>query len=155
MAGKGLAGEMNWRRGFFRIWLLASILWILGIAAAFWTDAAKQFELARLSDEELISQRYPVCRQLPNPPPKGFILDECADALQKAGINPFDVYDIAELRRWGRGNSYVEQSMRMISVAPPMLALLLGPPFCILLFGIAVGWVLSGFTSSRDSVDTK
>jgi hypothetical protein len=36
---------MNWSRGLFRLWLVASILWVALVAAISWQDVRGYFEL--------------------------------------------------------------------------------------------------------------
>jgi hypothetical protein len=139
---------MNWRKGFFRGWLLISILWIFGVGVVLWPDAAKKIELARMSDKQLLSVLYPECKEIPDLP-KGFILDTCAEALQKAGRNPFEVFDVADLRRWGGGDGYIEQVIRVIKATVSLVPILLGPPLFLLLLGVGIGWVLIGFKTKR------
>ncbi len=37
-------GPTNWRRGFFRLWLLASLMFIVAVAVVAWRDIDPQFE---------------------------------------------------------------------------------------------------------------
>jgi len=39
---------MNFRRGFFRLWLLFSILFVIGTTAVFFRDVMSEFEKAAL-----------------------------------------------------------------------------------------------------------
>jgi hypothetical protein len=94
-----------------------------------------------MSDTELLSQLVE-CKLpagLP-PPPKGFYLEDCLKRLHLDGRT---------LEGWGGGDSYAEQSFRVIRALLPTLALLLIPPICALLLGASIGWVFSGFVSGR------
>jgi hypothetical protein len=132
---------MNWRKGFFRIWIVLTILWILVIGAISWTDIPDKISLARLSDTQLFALFYPACRNASNPPPNDSVSVECLDAIKANS----PTWDVSDMKRWGHGDSYIEQSMRVATALIPTLVLLLGPPLCFLLSGLLIGWALSGF----------
>src|SRR5262245_41387164 len=48
------AGFMNWRRGSFRAWLVASALWVLGCSLLMWPSIESAYYLDLLSDKELL-----------------------------------------------------------------------------------------------------
>ena len=140
---------MNWRKGFFRIWIVLTILPIIVIAAISWADISNKISLARLSDTQLFALLYPACRNAANWPPNDWVPVECLDAI-KANSPTLDVSD---MNCWGRGDShrYIEQSMRVATALIPTMVSLLGPPLCFLLLGLLIGWALSGFKKEPSS----
>ena len=47
---------MNWRRGFFRAWLLISVIWVVIWAVVFLPGAEGKIAMASLSDAELMAK---------------------------------------------------------------------------------------------------
>ena len=66
---------MNFRRGFFRLWLLFSILFVIGTTAVFFRDVMSEFEKAALVANSILM--VPVA---------------CSDARGKAGTD-YEVFD--------------------------------------------------------------
>jgi hypothetical protein len=66
---------MNFRRGFFRLWLVFSILFVIGTAAVFYRDVRSEFEKAAVIANSILM--VPVA---------------CNDARGKAGID-YEVFD--------------------------------------------------------------
>jgi len=148
--------SVNIRRGFFRLWIVASCLWLAGVAVAFWGQTAT-----------------------PRLPPKVYVLrDSRADFYELT--NPSDRYD-SEIRSSHssiefpnnvtllvhntvptsvaafRGQSFAEQhAIRAKEVSAARLAVLetavaVGvTPICVLfVVGSMIAWSLSGFKSER------
>lgn len=135
---------MNWRRGFFRAWLLISVIWVVIWAVVFLPGAESKIAMASLSDAELMA-KLDECKLPPGvpPPPQGFILDKC---LKRVG------QDGRTVERWGGGNEATERAYRVVSALD--LPILIGPPVCLLLFGMFVGWVLGGFANTKNQPRT-
>ena len=113
-------------RGLFRLWIIVSVLWVGGVAAATWWT----FPPAELTDEEVgLNTRPTECNNKSN--------DECEAILTRLGKNPFDAFlpvppPPAVTRR------------SAISFAA---ATALVPPLLLLPLGAALGWAFSGFRS--------
>jgi hypothetical protein len=147
---------MNWRRGLFRLWLAVSALWLI-IAVVFLypqvvspyiepqayilTDDLKFFELDNVSDinERDFKAAYPIEIEFPNkvtlfakddtPKP---VLDTQSKSFYEQHVKPRE----AELAtaRW--------QSLEFASAAGVV------PPLALLLLGLVIGWIVSGFKSA-------
>jgi hypothetical protein len=119
--------DINWRTGFFRAWVLISILWAVVWSIVVLPGAADKIALARMSDAELMSQlaRNASCHPASHPPPKGFYLEDCLKRLDQDG---------RDVARWGGGNSSVEQWYRVVGSFAPELAFLFIPPVCLFSF---------------------
>src|SRR5215831_17389952 len=147
---------MNWRRGLFRLWLAVSALWLI-IAVVFLypqvvspyiepqayilTDDLKFFELDNVSDskDRDFKAAYPIEIDFPNkvtlfakddtPKP---VLDTQSKSFYEQYVKPRDAE--ATTARWlslGRAT-----------------ALGLLPPLALILLGLVIGWIVSGFKST-------
>jgi hypothetical protein len=132
---------LNWRTGFFRAWVMGSVIWAICWSTLVLPGSGETVKLANMSDIELLSQ-LEECKMPPGSPPlpKGFYLDDCLKRLKLDG---------RVLERWGGGDTLIEQSFRVAHALLPTFALLLAPPLFILLFGVSIAWVFSGFLSRR------
>jgi hypothetical protein len=125
------AHKISWRVGFLRAWVLLAVLWIIGYSIMAWPSMMSKFNLSRMSDGELLSLAYNRCVEESTPrPPEGFVLDKCLK-LQKEGN-----VKIEQQQQWGGGESYAEQSYRVVrALVLPDLGLVVAPPLFLLLVG--------------------
>ncbi len=120
-------------RGLFRLWIIASVLWIGGVLAVTW----RTFPPAELTDVKVglnTSTRPTECDGKSN--------DQCMAILTRLGKNPFDAFDPPPL---GEEPQYVSKRRSAISFAAMTWALV--PPLVLLTLGGALGWAFSGFRS--------
>jgi hypothetical protein len=149
---------MNWRRGLFRLWLVFSILFVIGTAAVFYRDVRSEFEeTARTWPGHLL---VPVA---------------CSDARGKAGID-YEVFDdpSTTIKCWYQvpklrtlypeyndltnddlsNRLYKKAGLAMKETAAPwtsvlkVIAIAIGGPLIILVVGAALMWSLAGFAVS-------
>ena len=134
-------GVINWKSGFFRAWVLISIIWALGLFAVMLPGAAEKITVARMSDTKLM-MAFEECKLSPGvpQPPEGFYLVECLKRLKQEGRT---------VTGWGGGNGYMEQVFRVARAFLSESAILFAPPLCLLLFGISFGWVIKGFRKNK------
>ncbi len=159
---------MNFRRGFFRLWVLASILWVVGVAVNSYAEVASEFKRASLWQasqdvkwDEVSLILLPV---------------HCKQARGKSGVDytgregPWSdyshegqcMYKMADFRRLYpeykdlTDNDLVDrlyrEANRPLSGKPEpwwfllqAVAMALIVPLVVLLFGWAIAWALSGF----------
>jgi hypothetical protein len=146
---------MNWRRGLFRLWLAVSALWLIIVAVLFYpqavspyieprayilTDDLKFFELDNVSDSEDrdFKAAYQTEVEFPNkvtlfakddtPKP---VLDTQSKSFYEQHVKPREV-ELATAR-W--------QSLERASATGLL------PPLALLLLGLVIGWIVSGFKS--------
>src|SRR5262245_45464080 len=121
---------MRVARGLFRLWIVISVLWIVGVAAFTWSN----WPPASLTDQEVgLNTRPTECDGKNN--------DECMAILTRLGKNPFDAFDLPAPQP-GQEPLYVAKRRDMLSFAA-MTAL--APPLVLLALGGALGWAFSGF----------
>jgi|ERR1051325_12093324 hypothetical protein len=108
---------MNWRRGLLRLWILASVCWLITIG---WF-AYQDWWLPRQA---------------------AFDQQACIDlrTATRAG-NPFDCFD--------KGVKF-DDLIPIWRIVSYYLLLALGPAIAVFVFGVAVIWVLTGFTRDQD-----
>ncbi|MCP3396224.1 hypothetical protein [Bradyrhizobium sp. CCGB20] len=159
---KGTA-DMNFRRGFFRLWALGSILFVLGVAAFSYDDVAAEFKRDKAAREwnEIGLMLLPV---------------HCKDARGKSGTDytgrdgPWAdysaegqcMYKMGDFRRLYpeykdlSDNDLVDriykQANRPIKDTPQpwwflgqAVAMAVIVPLIVFLFGWAIAWALAGF----------
>ena len=150
---------MNWRRGLFRLWLALSALWLSIIAVLFYPQVVSPYiepqayilrddfdsgflQLDNVSDsnDQDFKAAYQIEIEFPNkvtlfakddtPKP---VLDTQSKSFYERYVKPRD----AELTtaRW--------QSLERASAT----ALL--PPLALILLGLVIGWIVSGFKSQK------
>ncbi len=154
---RGLNGAqpMNWRRGLFRLWLAVSALWLIIVAVLFYpqvvspyiepqvyilTDDSSFLQLDNVSDsnDQDFKTAYKIEIEFPNkvtlfakddtPKP---VLDTQSKSFYERYVKPRD----AELTiaRW--------QSLERASATGLL------PPLALILLGLVIGWIVSGFKS--------
>jgi hypothetical protein len=124
---------MNWRLGFFRAWVLISVVWVIGWAFIYLPGAGSKIAKARMSNAEIMSN-LDECKPFVPPPPEGFYLVECLNRLAEYG---------RQIERWGGGDAPTEQAFRVTRAFLLELGILFIAPFCLLL---GFGWVVGAFT---------
>jgi hypothetical protein len=149
---------MNFRRGFFRLWLLFSILFVIGTAAVSYSDVKSEFEAAAVAAKNILM--VPVA---------------CSDARGKAGTD-YEVfedpsktnkcwYQVPKLRALFpeykdltddqlSDRLYQKAGIQTTPIAPWTLvirtvSIAIGVPLIVLAVGSALGWSLAGFSGAR------
>src|SRR5205809_7133465 len=147
---------MNWRRGLFRLWLVVSALWLIAVVVFFYsqvvspyieprayilTDDLKFFELDNVSDSEDrdFKAAYQTEIEFPNkvtlfakddtPKP---VLDTQSKSFYEQHVKPREA-ELTTARR---------QSLERASATGVL------PPLALLLLGLVIGWIVSGFKST-------
>jgi hypothetical protein len=113
---------MNWRRGLFRLWAVSSIIWVI-FTVIFVSEGIDANTLPHFWPKEHVGEFE---RYLTNWTETRFsgILELCK--------NDERCFDDAKWRRGGN---------RVIDIATIAVA----PPILLLVFGLSLGWVISGF----------
>jgi hypothetical protein len=130
---------MNWRRGFLRIWIVASAVWIFGVVYIAGIDRLKplmnphaKFQV-ELTDGSVHTFDTGI--------PLNDLQAKVALAFTRLGMKPADVAKsqkelIDELYK----RNHERQSNSQI-----VLVLVAGPPLILLITGLLVGWIARGF----------
>jgi hypothetical protein len=164
---------MNWRRGLFRVWAVAAVLWIAGTTWLQWREIRCAWEPSRqgcnASDQWADFKLVPA-DQLP----PGFVLDPKPEPWAVVSQTPIDLSKLSnaqvialhnaggdftkltdEMRKsiltsLGAGGG--RQAERVVSPAPPRYdklmddaGTILGPPLLLLLVGGLLYWAIRGF----------
>ena len=132
-------GTRNWSRGFFRIWLVLSLLWIMFVCGAAIVDLVRTLRLPpepptfALAEQEADKK----CR-----PSRSLEQIECREEV---GFALTDQEKAAE-ETWR--DAYEKQQEWLDNLAPD-LAVVLGlavlPPLMLLLPGLVIAWVRRDF----------
>ncbi len=153
---------MNFRRGFFRLWLVFSILFVIGTAAVFFRDVKSEFEKAALT-------AYVNANSILMVPVA------CSDARGKAGTD-YEVFDdpsktskcwyqVPKLRvlfpeykdltdEQLSDRLYQKAGIQITPASPRSLvaravSIAIGVPLIVLAVGSALGWSVAGFSGAR------
>ncbi|TYL84519.1 hypothetical protein FXB40_44785 [Bradyrhizobium rifense] len=155
---------MNFGRGFFRVWIILSALFAMGVAVVSYQDVKEEFEKASLDFSQVGTLMLPV---------------DCREARGKSGADytapdrPWNTYtatpncwyklpDFRRLYPEYRDRSETALSDKLYSKAGIVLsparpwralgmalAIALAVPLFVLIVGAALGWAFSGFRSKR------
>jgi hypothetical protein len=152
---------MNIRRGFFRLWIVLSLIWFAGCAA---------FQSSAILNPSLIERVYVLPSATADFYKLDNIFDQFDDNMQKNhwSINfPNNVKllvhnDVSKAIAEARNESFYEQysKPRENEVVSARVAALITfgligviPPLGLLIFGWVIGWSLSGFKSDNANKD--
>jgi hypothetical protein len=149
-AVESVRGPTNWRRGFFRLWLLASLMFIVAVAVVASRDIDPQFE--NLDLPGLIAA------------PVKFVPARCDQARGvmgkdfRSGTTPgICWYELASYRprypeydRLSNGDLEAQQYAAAGRARPAArmlnwLGIAFAGPFLALMLGTALGWAFAGF----------
>ena len=146
---------MNWRRGFFRLWIATSAVWVL---IMLWSIDMPSCLLG--FDLTATGERF-WCPELPDAPMSSDAFDwEKAQAIaiemlaeRQAGQQQIEGFDVeaalAEAARLYESRQGQREQGDRLEYPWSRLGLyaasVLGPPIGLLLIGGAVGWVFGGF----------
>ncbi|MEA2916059.1 MAG: hypothetical protein QOJ15_8140 [Bradyrhizobium sp.] len=145
---------MNWKRGLFRLWAVAAVLWIVGTMWLQWREIRCDWEPSRQGCNA--SDQWAVVAQTPIDLSK--LSDAQVRALHDAGGDFTKLTD--EMRKsiltsLGAGGGW--QADPIVSTAPPRYDKLmndagpiLGPPLLLLLVGGLLYWAIRGFRRAAD-----
>ena len=152
-AVESIRGPTNWRRGFFRLWLLASLTFIVAVAVVASRDIDPQFENLDLPGLVAMPTKFvPArCDQARGVMGKDFRLGTATPGIcwyELASFRPrYPEYDRLS-------NSDLEtQQYAAAGLARPAARMLnwlgvaIGVPFLALMLGAAMGWAFAGFRS--------
>jgi hypothetical protein len=114
-----------WRRGFFRVWVLLSALWIVG---AVWVESLPQ------SGPPKFDETSPFLKLGPD----GKFYSSLAECQAAAKLDPR--VDLANCIEYFEAERF--EPVRRAARAAGWIAV---PPLLLLLIGAAVGWALRGF----------
>jgi hypothetical protein len=164
---------MNFRRGLFRLWLVASVVFVLAVGTLSFEEIKSQFDaVARLKDLDRYETMLPVlCGQVRGEAGKDYTTKENQvpgpwDTYAKP--NPFDAcwYTMTAFRPLYteyKDLSDHELARRLYTAAGTPLTdvpnpwvtlsfwagIALGIPLAVLALGTALVWALAGFVASR------
>jgi hypothetical protein len=130
------SGTVAWSRGFFRVWVLLSVVWIIG---AIWIENYPPVQSGPRSWEETL----PLLKNVP-----GVKMERLSDCEPAAKQDPrVDLQNCIEYfgaPPWERDRRIAEQSPTIWPYVR-WTAWAVVPPLALLFFGAAIGWVLRGF----------
>jgi hypothetical protein len=106
---------MSWRRGFWRLWLVLSLLWIVAVGVYAWKE-----------EPWVMSSR----------------MRTCMDAKEAQGANLLSCFEYTEIARLRQGPV---GSADIAAAAKEYAAFALIPPLVVLGLGLLGAWVASGF----------
>jgi hypothetical protein len=148
---------MNFQRGFFRVWVILSILFVIAVAIVSYTDVSREFEWASLDFSSTSTVMVPA---------------DCKLARGKAGTDydtpdrwngyaPHCWYQMPTFRRlfpeYGdlsddvlTSKAYAKAGIELKPARPwralgIALSIAFGVPLVVLALGAALGWAISGF----------
>jgi hypothetical protein len=140
VSGKGIKG-INWQRGFFRIWLATSALWI---AAVWWVSNPiaiinhPRWTLIHFANNEI-----------------SFPSDMTRDEIQKILLDPNQVRTLPNQPSQTEIATETDRALRdyqpySVKRELQVTALwALGPPTLLLMLGQTVAWIYRGFRHTR------
>lgn len=125
-----MASDMNYRKGFFRIWLVISLVWI-GIIALYEFPTNT---FSTLGNERNIDSDQKVARfQMPD--------GRIARFAVPKDTTPEQAQQMIE----ANAEKLITEHQNSKKSVIAFLLLLLGVPFCLLLLGVAVRYIYVGF----------
>jgi hypothetical protein len=132
---------MNFKQGFLRIWVLVSVLW-LALAGFFFVDAIQSV----YAPVTIQVGEYPV--QFPGNTSRNEVHEAVVKFLKEktAGTQ----FANAAVNYSGAANEVIG-NYQSKSLSDPIIRFLkfgIGPPLALLVLGVAVWWVASGFRQS-------
>jgi hypothetical protein len=132
---------MNWRRGCFRTWLVASALWVLGCSLLMWPSIESRYYLDLLSAKELMSLW---CTQSLGLPDSTKAEERVFLECEKKFPERFPPSTRASLLK---DENFAEQSVSVAKVvfSSGVWLWMLAPPLVVLVLGASIGWALLGF----------
>ena len=162
---------MNWRRGAFRLWMLASVLWCAGV----FVDGVRTMDVAWPLSDRVVELKFTDGETRRYPATWG--RERITAAANQRG-NEIVEAEIAKTKRcsteprpkdckYWEGNSAIPRNERewyplpllgplypplsiweaMAQRAPQLAPMALGPPLLVLAVGAALFWALAGFRS--------
>lgn len=146
---------MNWRKGLFRLWAVATVLWIGSFGALVYGDVESYIETERkVSEKPTVTFKIGASNGLQHrvTVQRTATKSEIIAAIEKArieGLAPDASAKIAEDAIKGLSDDIVEQE-RKLGILKEYGAIALGVPTAILVIGVMLAWAFSGF-SRRDA----
>ena len=145
------ANKINWQKGFFRLWAVFTVLWMLGMGVVVWSDAPRvmtwrtygltpEGTLSVVDDansfiQDAYSNGSLEKRELDSGA-KAVVQGKWTEARKLAQTAKVDRLVMADLSR--RRTAYYRKT-------PMTFALAATVPIGLLCMGFLVGWIISGF----------
>ncbi len=160
-------GQLNWRQGFFRFWVVGSALFVIAIAAISYSEIKTQFYNVQFEDEH-----WEALLPVPCDKARGvFGTDYTAkfDDLLPSGLRPGTTcwYELSKFRplypEFSNLSDEELTSKHFKEVGIPLnsphpwttllkwIGIAFGIPLIVLILGAALAWALSGFKSKHQS----
>lgn len=134
---------MQWARGFFRVWIIISILWIGVVVMIAKPETypllwhGSKWDIGTPTGHQFILDASMTREQLEQTLDSALRQEEArAGHKLESGIREVLL-------------NHVDERERARDQAPQIWLITILPPIALLLLGIAIGWVLSGFRSSK------
>jgi hypothetical protein len=129
-------------RGLFRLWIVASVLWISGVAATTSWRRLVYYQPVIVGEQPLgrLQSTTEICSTAKE-------AKQCSDMLTAAGKNPFDAYDL----KWSDSGWNFPDNAEMVVAGlaweniAARVGLALIPPAFALVIGSALVWAVRGF----------
>jgi hypothetical protein len=148
-----IRGRTNWGRGFFRLWLLASMIFIVAVAVVASRDIDSQFE-----NLDLPGVVGPTAKFVPArcDQARGVMGKDFKPGTASPGVCWYELSSFRprypEYDRLSNSDLEAQQYAAAGRARPAArllnwLAIAIGVPFFTLILGTAMGWALAGFRS--------
>ena len=151
---------MNWRRGFFRLWVLGSALFVIAMAISNYAEIKHQFDLWNAN--ETISWDVPVlCSDARGVEGKDFLLNapwseegkgSCWYTLSKFRPLYPEYNDLSDedltLKLYKKRGISIQQPTNPWMTLLTDIGIAFGIPLIVLILGTTMAWVLSGFKAT-------
>jgi hypothetical protein len=113
---------VNWRRGFIRIWVVLSIVWIAGTGALAIYDWIKYSDYAR--------ETWAICKMTP---------EQLKAAVWERESGCTNRWEFAPANVFAQFGGIATPDI------PTQAAFTVVPPIALLIGGLSIGWMLGGF----------
>lgn len=143
---------MTWASGFFRLWIVVSLLWWGAIVAMLGKDEFKGLWQPRVKLE--VEYKGDNKFNLDGSLPREELRAQIIEGVKTGSAILMQRGDIAEAKKQiGAANSTADELLKVIDDESTKradklhraLSILLVPPITLLIFGVAIAWVARGF----------
>jgi len=139
---------VNWRQGFLRLWVVVSVLWLIVVSTFIVLDPSWKKPPLLLIDDLPIDHNICVYRDAqdvlhftscpPDAQTRGSVPLTVLPSNERTRVQKFDEF-LAEEKQ-----NFQKQRWELITRALPIA---FGLPLALLFLGVAVSWIIRGFTA--------
>lgn len=143
-----MSQTINWRHGFLRLWVVVSVLWLSAVSTFVVLDPSWKKPPLLLIDDFPTDHNICVYRDAQDV----LHFTQCTPDAQARGTVPLTVLPSDERTRLQKFDEFLaeekqnfqKQRWELITQALPVA---FGPPLVLFLCGVAVSWIIRGFTA--------